>query len=106
MRSRGTFLPRSTFSRNGITSDSFSGPPNDRTRTESYAVSGTGALRSLTDWLRHNMTAQFQVACAGDEKQQDRACEVEAPNADHLRDRPGDCQTGYLRSHHDRHHAA
>ena len=32
----GTFRPRVTFSRNGITSSGFSGPPNPTTRIESY----------------------------------------------------------------------
>src|SRR5215212_4144987 len=35
MRSRGTFRPRRTFSRKGITSSGFSGPPKDRTRSAS-----------------------------------------------------------------------
>src|ERR1051326_584503 len=36
MRSRGTFLPRRTFSRKGITSSRFSGPPKETIRSASY----------------------------------------------------------------------
>src|ERR1043166_9011574 len=36
MRSRGTLRPRSTFSRNGITSSIPSGPPNETTNSASY----------------------------------------------------------------------
>src|SRR4029079_7275285 len=38
MRSRGTFLPRKTFSRNGITSSIPSGPPKDTTNNASQSV--------------------------------------------------------------------
>src|SRR5689334_8358079 len=38
MRSRGTLRPRSTFSRNGITSSIPSGPPNETTNKASYGM--------------------------------------------------------------------
>src|ERR1700678_600068 len=40
MRSRGTLRPRNTFSRKGMTSSGFSGPPKESTRTASWAKSG------------------------------------------------------------------
>src|SRR5579864_8024847 len=39
MRSRGTLRPLRTFSRNGITSSRFSGPPKESTSTASYNCS-------------------------------------------------------------------
>src|SRR5580658_1270247 len=48
MRSRGTFFPRKTFSRNGITSSGRSGPPKDVMRIASYF------MRLLIDLLSYS----------------------------------------------------
>src|SRR6476620_11776651 len=46
MRSRGTFLPRKTFSRNGSTSSCFSGPPKETTSSASNEFMGSANFKS------------------------------------------------------------
>src|ERR1017187_4674532 len=54
MRSRGTFLPRSTFSKNGSTSALHSGPPNETSRIASYFIrAGLTLLLQLRQGGQH-----------------------------------------------------
>src|SRR6266404_2046189 len=61
MRSRGTFLPRRTFSRNGMTSSGFSGPPKESTKTASYF---SEAIRTYCKCPLLAITAQNRVNAA------------------------------------------
>src|SRR6185312_1359025 len=56
MRSRGTFLPRSTFSKNGSTSSCLSGPPKETTSNASNEFMGSRDSKSSPS---QNLTTDY-----------------------------------------------